>query len=107
MGDHLQPRKHVPLARLNLLAVCWSMQEPTLSAQDKAFKNERGGGNYGAGTRALQEQNFMARQKRETLRKQMFEEALEKFRANDIEQVGAAFDPGAPCSSSHTATAFG
>ena len=65
------------------------LQEPTLTDQEKQFKNERGGGNYGAGTRALQEQNFMARQKRDKLRKEMFEDALNKFRANDIEQVSA------------------
>ncbi|KAK9826931.1 hypothetical protein WJX74_000612 [Apatococcus lobatus] len=67
-------------------------KEPTLSEQDKAFKNERGGGNYGAGTRALQEQNFMARQKREKMRKEMFEDALNKFRSNDIEQALYTFE---------------
>lgn len=60
-----------------------------MTEQEKQFKSERGGGNYGAGTRALQEQNFMARQKRDKLRKEMFEDALNKFRANDIEQVSA------------------
>ena len=63
------------------------LQEAAMTEEQKAFADERGGGNYGAGTRAMQERNYMARQQREKQRKTMFEEALDKFRAQDIENV--------------------
>ncbi|EIE25445.1 hypothetical protein COCSUDRAFT_13402 [Coccomyxa subellipsoidea C-169] len=64
--------------------------EDELSEAEKRFKMERGGGNYGAGTKEMQAANYRARKEQELKRRELFDEALAKFKQNNIE--GALID---------------
>lgn len=54
---------------------------------ERKFKRERGGGNYGLGTKELQAANYKARKEQEQRRRDIFDQALSKFKKNDIEGV--------------------
>lgn len=54
---------------------------------EKRFKSERGGGNYGIGTKEMQTANYKARKEAETRRRELFDQALSKFKQNKIEGV--------------------
>jgi len=56
----------------------------------KFFKSERRGGNYGAGTKEVQAKNYVSRKEAERKRRELFDDALERFNKNDIE--GALVD---------------
>jgi hypothetical protein len=58
-----------------------------LTAAELQFKNERAGGNYGAGTKELQERNYIAQKELERKRKEMFEDALADYRAGKVEEA--------------------
>ncbi len=58
-----------------------------MSEAEKRFKMERGGGNYGAGTKEMQAANYRARKEQELKRRELFDEALAKFKQNNIEGV--------------------
>lgn len=62
-------------------------QEDSVSEAEKQFKRERGGGNYGAGTKELQMMNFKAKQEKEAKRKGLFASGLDKFNKKDIQGV--------------------
>ncbi|BDA41945.1 Protein MET1, chloroplastic [Coccomyxa sp. Obi] len=64
--------------------------EEELSDAEKRFKMERGGGNYGVGTKEMQEANYRARKETEKKRRELFDQALSKFKQNNIE--GALID---------------
>lgn len=51
---------------------------------ERNFQGERAGGNYGAGTKELQQRNYIARKETERKRKEMFEDALADFRAGKV-----------------------
>ncbi|KAK9834004.1 hypothetical protein WJX81_002301 [Elliptochloris bilobata] len=67
-----------------------SFVEQEMSDIEKQFKQERGGGNYGVGTKEKQQANYVARKEAETRRRELFDQALGKFKAGDIE--GALID---------------
>ena len=72
---------------------CWLrlvLQEQEMSDIEKQFKSERGGGNYGVGTKEKQQANYMARKESEERRRELFDQALAKFKAGDIEGVRRA-----------------
>ena len=72
------------------LLTCWLPlvpQEQEMSDIEKQFKSERGGGNYGVGTKEKQQANYMARKESEERRRELFDQALAKFKAGDIEGV--------------------
>lgn len=48
-------------------------------------KQERSGGNYGAGTKELQARNYVSRREQERKRRELFDDALAKFNKSDIE----------------------
>jgi hypothetical protein len=58
-----------------------------MSDIEKQFKAERGGGNYGVGTKEKQQANYFARKEAEERRRGLFDQALAKFKASDIEGV--------------------
>ena len=73
-----------------------------MSSSEKQFKTERRGGNYGMGTKEMQAANYRARKETEGRRRELFDQALSKFKKNDIEGVRArAGTPpiawGCPC----------
>jgi len=53
----------------------------------KQFKAERSGGDYGEGTREMQTKNYISKKENERKRREMFDDALEKFAKKDIEGV--------------------
>ena len=55
------------------------------------MKAERNKGNYGANTQVIQQQNYTKRKQDEKDREDMFNGALGKFRAGDVEGVRPAF----------------
>ena len=68
-----------------------------MSDIEKQFKSERGGGNYGVGTKEKQQANYMARKESEERRRELFDQALAKFKAGDIEGVRTPpVDPPTP-----------
>jgi hypothetical protein len=58
-----------------------------MTEAERLFKLERGGGNYGAGTKEMQAANYLAAKQREKERMELFEVALSKFKKNDIKGV--------------------
>ena len=58
-----------------------------LTPAEEQFKNERAGGNYGAGTKELQERNYIANKELERKRKEMFEDALGDYRAGKVDEA--------------------
>ena len=66
----------------------WPVQEEELSETEKQFRTERAGGNYGMGTKELQAKNFMSRREQERMRRDLFDDALIKFKKGKVEEVG-------------------
>lgn len=58
-----------------------------LTPAEEQFRNERAGGNYGAGTKELQERNYIANKELERKRKEMFEDALSDYRAGKVDEA--------------------
>ena len=48
------------------------------------MKKERNGGNYGSGTKEIQERNYIARKENERKRRELFDDALAKFKGGDV-----------------------
>lgn len=67
-----------------------ALEAEDLTEVEKMFRAERGGGNYGAGTKEKQAANYAAAKQREKERLELFELGLSKFRKNDIQ--GALID---------------
>lgn len=61
------------------------LEEEELTEAERMFRAERGGGNYGAGTKEMQAKNYNARKEAERERRELFDEALKKFKAGKIE----------------------
>ena len=69
-----------------------ALEEEKLSESEKMFKAERSGGNYGLGTKEIQERNYNTRKEEEKRRRGLFDEALSKFRAGKIEDALIDFE---------------
>ncbi|KAI7844917.1 hypothetical protein COHA_001565 [Chlorella ohadii] len=63
-----------------------ALEEEELTEAEKQFKAERGGGNYGAGTKEMQERNYIARKEAERKRRELFDDALAKFKKGKVEE---------------------
>lgn len=66
---------------------CCPLQDEQLTEAEKRFRLERGGGNYGAGTKEMQAKNYIQRTEAERKRRELFEDALGKFKAGKVEDV--------------------
>lgn len=58
-----------------------SMEQETLSDAERRFKSERGGGNYGSGTKEMQAANYVKAKELAAERVTLFEGALKKYNA--------------------------
>ncbi len=67
-----------------------AMEAETLSEAERRFKAERGGGNYGAGTKEMQANNYLKAKELAAERVVLFEGALKKFNGGD--HAGALVD---------------
>eukprot|EP00882_Tetradesmus_deserticola_P017019 GHRQ01018205.1.p1 GENE.GHRQ01018205.1~~GHRQ01018205.1.p1 ORF type:complete len:171 (+),score=96.20 GHRQ01018205.1:399-911(+) len=56
-----------------------------MDAAQRQAKQERAGGNYGAGTKELQARNYVSRKEQERKRRELFDDALVKFNAGELE----------------------
>ena len=63
------------------------MQEEDLTEAEKRFKRERGGGNYGLGTKEVQEKRYIERREAERKRRELFSDALAMYKKGDLENV--------------------
>lgn len=69
-----------------------ALQEEELTEAEKQWRAERSGGNYGAGTKEMQQKNYIERREAERRRRQLFDDALEKFKKNDTENALVDFE---------------
>jgi tetratricopeptide (TPR) repeat protein len=67
-------------------------EEIEMTEAEKQWKNERAGGNYGAGTKEIQARNYIAQKELERKRKELFEDALVDFRAGKVEDALQVFE---------------
>lgn len=67
-------------------------EEEDMSDMEKRFKTERGGGNYGDGTKELQARNYAKRKDGEAVREGLFEKALDLFQKKDLEGALIEFE---------------
>ncbi|KAK9803594.1 hypothetical protein WJX72_003213 [[Myrmecia] bisecta] len=67
-----------------------ALEEEELTEEAKRFKLERSGGNYGAGTKQIQEKNYIGKRELERKRRELFDDGLAKFKSGNIE--GALYD---------------
>jgi len=63
-----------------------ALEEEELTEAEKQFRAERSGGNYGLGTKEMQERNYIARKEAERTRRELFDDALAKFKAGKVEE---------------------
>jgi len=61
-----------------------ALKDEDSDAAEKMWKKERAGGNYGAGTKEVQARNYTTRKENERKRRELFDDALSKFKAGDI-----------------------
>eukprot|EP00884_Botryococcus_braunii_P008581 jgi/Botrbrau1/17724/Bobra.0166s0146.1 len=66
-----------------------ALEPEDLTEVEKMFRAERGGGNYGAGTKEKQAANYAAAKQREKERLELFELGLSKFKKNDIQGLSS------------------
>lgn len=67
-----------------------ALQDEDMDEAEKRWKSERRGGNYGAGTKEMQARNYVTRKEQERKRRELFDDALDKFKAGDL--AGALVD---------------
>lgn len=69
-----------------------AFEEQELTEAEKMFKAERGGGNYGAGTKEIQSKNYVSRKEAERTRRELFDDSLVKFKAGKVEEALIDFE---------------
>lgn len=69
-----------------------ALEEEELTEAEKQFKSERSGGNYGSGTKEMQERNYIARKESERKRRELFDDALRTFKSGKIEEALIDFE---------------
>lgn len=69
-----------------------ALEQEELSETEKKFRDERSGGNYGAGTKEIQAKNYVGRKEAERERRELFDDALAKFRGGKTEEALIDFE---------------
>lgn len=59
---------------------------------ERLMKEERGGGNYGAGTKEMQQRNYVKTKEAERARRELFDDALAKFKKGEVEAALIDFE---------------
>ncbi len=77
------------LRRGLLRTISVHVQEEQLTEAEKRFRKERGGGNYGLGTKEVQEKRYIERREAERKRRELFGDALALYKKGDLEEVRA------------------
>eukprot|EP00877_Chromochloris_zofingiensis_P002583 jgi/Chrzof1/12325/Cz06g30120.t1 len=62
-----------------------ALEDDSADGVEKTWKQERRGGNYGAGTKEMQARNYVQRKEAERKRRELFDDALVKFKKGDLE----------------------
>mmetsp|Transcript_14255 Transcript_14255/g.43060 ORF Transcript_14255/g.43060 Transcript_14255/m.43060 type:complete len:353 (-) Transcript_14255:1461-2519(-) len=68
------------------------LQDEELDDTERRFKTERGGGNYGEGTKELQARNYEKRKEAEAVRESQFNDALKLFSDKKLEEALIEFE---------------
>ena len=63
------------------------LQEKEMTEAERRWRDERSGGNYGQGTKEMQQRRYIDRREAERKRRELFDDALGKYQAKDIEGV--------------------
>lgn len=84
---HMSVRAHSHMECITDLYVIHQQQEEELTEAERAWKRERAGGNYGAGTKEVQQRNYIARKEAERKRREIFDDALAMFKQGKVEEV--------------------
>lgn len=66
--------------------------DDNLTDAEKRFRAERAGGNVGSGTREVQTRNYIMRKELERKRREMFDDALSKFRSGKPDEALVGFN---------------
>ncbi|MEW5299906.1 MAG: hypothetical protein WDW36_002876 [Sanguina aurantia] len=68
------------------------IKDDVSDGSEKSFKRERNGGNYGAGTKEIQERNYIQKRENERKRRELFDDALAKFKSGKVEDALVEFE---------------
>jgi hypothetical protein len=69
-----------------------ALEEEELTEAEKQYKAERMGGNYGSGSKEMQARNYVARKEAERARRELFDDALKKFKGGATEAALIDFE---------------
>jgi tetratricopeptide (TPR) repeat protein len=69
-----------------------ALEEEELTEAEKQFRSERAGGNYGSGTKEMQQRNYIGKKEAERKRRELFDEALATFRGGKTEEALIKFE---------------
>lgn len=69
-----------------------ALEDNEMDAFEKRMKNERAGGNYGSGTKEVQQRNYVMRKEAERKRRELFDDALAKFKDTKIQDALVDFE---------------
>jgi hypothetical protein len=69
-----------------------ALEDEDMDEAEKRWRAERRGGNYGAGTKEMQARNYVARKEAERQRRELFDDALDKFKAGDVSAALVDFE---------------
>lgn len=69
-----------------------ALEEEELTEEEKLWRQEQRGGNFGYGTRQIQQKNYLDRKQRERERMELFEEAIRKLKKGEIENALIDFE---------------
>lgn len=69
-----------------------ALEDDGLDETERKWKAERNGGNYGAGTKEMQARLYVQRKENERLRRELFDDALTKFKQGKIQDALVDFE---------------
>jgi len=67
-------------------------EEAEMTEAERLYKMEKAGGNYGAGSKEMQARNYASRKEAERERRELFDDALVKFRKGEAELALVDFE---------------
>mmetsp|Transcript_40745 Transcript_40745/g.103203 ORF Transcript_40745/g.103203 Transcript_40745/m.103203 type:complete len:348 (+) Transcript_40745:113-1156(+) len=69
-----------------------AMEGQEMDEAEAQWRAERGGGNYGAGTKEMQERNYITKKEAERKRREVFNDGMQKFGSGKIEEALIDFE---------------
>lgn len=69
-----------------------ALEDDGMDETERKWKQERNGGNYGAGTKEMQARLYVQRKETERMRRELFDDALTKFKKNQLQDALVDFE---------------